>query len=1287
MTVNGPIAGAAGVFTNGNVAFNGSNTYSGQTGVTGGTLTTGTANVLPDAGVLSVSPGATVVLGANETIGGLANAGALNLGANTLTLNNAGAATVSGSVAGSGGFVKTGAGSLTLTGTLGQTGNTVINQGTLVVDAATTLASLTLANTGDLAGTGALSISGAFVVSGSSKTLGGSGALITQGTSGVDLTASTGGTLTLTRPWTNTGTLTLGGDDSLALAGLAGASFTNAAVGTLVLASTSATAVTAATGTAVINNQGTLLKTSAGSTDLGAAGATSFSNAGLINVSVGTLGVLGSFTQTGVIDVASGATFLAEGLINGAAGELRGNGSIGVFGGSPLLNQGVIRPGGAAIGTLTFTGGLNLSGGTVELDLSGTGAGSFDQIVVSSGALNLGGGLVASLQGGYTPANADFMSVLLASGGATGVFASTNLPGGFVAGYGLAAGEAVRLIYSNSGNTRIFTNAAGNLDWSTPTNWGGILPGPADEALISSGFAVSHASGTDNISLLTINAANSLAVSGGSITVTGATLLGGGLSVAGTGALNLLGGVTGGGAATVSGGTLNLGAAASFASINMTGGALASTGGGSLSVVGNFNRTGGSISSGFSSISLTQTSGALVPGGALLAGSVTLNSQAPGQLLSLPDNVTAFTGDVVVSGAEVNVGGVLTGQRVLINGSNGVQFNAGSGAAATAASGDAIVIESGGYFRNLAGAGLFSVGGSARWLVYSADPGLDTTGGLVPDFKQYSAAIGATPAAGGNGLLYALVPTLTATLQGPVAKVYDTTTTATLLPANFVLSGALGGDTVTLNPVSSGAYTTAGSGSTVAGVGTGKTVQATGLGYSATDSATGVPVFGYQFSGTASGAVGSITPAALLVAGYTASNKVYDGLLAALIAGSGSFTPLGGDIVTLAGTATGSFADKNVGTAKPVTLGGLSLAGPDAANYTLVLPTGLTADITARALNVSGLLALNRVYDATTAATLGGTAVLNAVGGDAVTLVGTATASFADKNVGTAKPVAVTGYALAGADAGNYALVQPAGLTANITVRALDVAGLTAANRVYNAGTTAALSGTPTVAPLAGDVVTVGGTAVGNFLDANVGAAKPLILSGLVFGGADGANYAPTAPASLVANITPATLNFVASPLTAAAGLPLPTLAGTVTGFVGTDTQASATTGTLALGQQRHAGQPARRLQHRWQRVGGAELRLHAVGRQRHRADADTRAHQRPVGHQCQPQRDVAQPAERASAVGHVHAHRRPGAGCDARLGRFSRHRGPGGAGRASVPRHELQPDVAPRGADLVGRA
>ncbi len=85
-------------------------------------------------------------------------------------------------------------------------------------------------------------------------------------------------------------------------------------------------------------------------------------------------------------------------------------------------------------------------------------------------------------------------------------------------------------------------------------------------------------------------------------------------------------------------------------------------------------------------------------------------------------------------------------------------------------------------------------------------------------------------------------------------------------------------------------------------------------------------------------------------------------------------------------------------------------------------------------LAITGLSAGNKVYDATTVATLTGTASVSPLGSDSVTLGGTGIANFADKNVGTHKTVTVSGYTLSGADAGNYSLVQPTGgLEADIT--------------------------------------------------------------------------------------------------------------------------------------------------------------------------------------------------------------------------------------------------------------
>src|SRR5207237_7137801 len=124
------------------------------------------------------------------------------------------------------------------------------------------------------------------------------------------------------------------------------------------------------------------------------------------------------------------------------------------------------------------------------------------------------------------------------------------------------------------------------------------------------------------------------------------------------------------------------------------------------------------------------------------------------------------------------------------------------------------------------------------------------------------------------------------------------------------------------------------------------------------------------------------------------------------------------------GPGCAGLAPTNVVTGKAVTVSGYTLSGADAGNYTLVQPTGLTANITAASLAISGLSATNKVYDATLADTLSGTATVNGLGSDVVSVGGTGSAAFASKNVGTGKAVTVSGSTVSGADAGNYTLVQ-----------------------------------------------------------------------------------------------------------------------------------------------------------------------------------------------------------------------------------------------------------------------
>src|SRR5207245_2306571 len=138
-----------------------------------------------------------------------------------------------------------------------------------------------------------------------------------------------------------------------------------------------------------------------------------------------------------------------------------------------------------------------------------------------------------------------------------------------------------------------------------------------------------------------------------------------------------------------------------------------------------------------------------------------------------------------------------------------------------------------------------------------------------------------------------------------------------------------------------------------------------------------------------------------------ANNKVYNGTTAATLNfGNASLVGIvSGDSVTLnTNSATGAFGTPTVGTAKSVTVVGLSLSGTDATNYTLAQPT-TSADITAKRLTVTSVTANNKVYNGTTAATLnfGSAALVGIVSGDTVSLnTNSAAGAFADPKVGTA---------------------------------------------------------------------------------------------------------------------------------------------------------------------------------------------------------------------------------------------------------------------------------------------
>ncbi len=163
-----------------------------------------------------------------------------------------------------------------------------------------------------------------------------------------------------------------------------------------------------------------------------------------------------------------------------------------------------------------------------------------------------------------------------------------------------------------------------------------------------------------------------------------------------------------------------------------------------------------------------------------------------------------------------------------------------------------------------------------------------------------------------------------------------------------------------------------------------------------------------------------------------APTKVYDGTTSLAGQNLGVAGAQTGDVVSA--TGTGSFATKNAGTGMGYIVANLALTGTDARNYYLTgmgvggTVTGANGTITPAPLTVN-FTATDKVYDGNTNAVV--TPTDNRFAGDVLSV--SATGNFADKNVGTAKPVNVTAVALTGADATNYTVSPTASSTATIT--------------------------------------------------------------------------------------------------------------------------------------------------------------------------------------------------------------------------------------------------------------
>ena len=281
-------------------------------------------------------------------------------------------------------------------------------------------------------------------------------------------------------------------------------------------------------------------------------------------------------------------------------------------------------------------------------------------------------------------------------------------------------------------------------------------------------------------------------------------------------------------------------------------------------------------------------------------------------------------------------------------------------------------------------------------------------------------------------------------------KVYDGTTVAT---GTRSLSGAISGDDVSLT------------GGTATfdnrNVGPSKTVTLSGASLSGADAGNYVL------------ASGPITDTAAITAkpvtgSFTSSDKVYDGTTDASTSNRTVNGKIDGDSVDLTG-GTATFADKNVGPNKTVTLSGATLSGDDASNYNLTSVNTATAAITQASLDISAV-SDTKGYDGTTASSgtpTVGTGQLK--GTDSVT---DKVQQFQSKNVlGSGNStLEVTTYTVNDGNSGGNYDVTTHTASGTINKAALDIS---AASDTKDYDATTASSGTPTASGLQGtDTVT-----------------------------------------------------------------------------------------------------------------------------------------------------------------------------------------------------------------------
>lgn len=419
VTLNGVLSGSGMLRINdgantGKVILTAANTYSGGTIIRNGTLSLEGAGSLNANGAVTVDANGRLDLsaGGNQAIGNLSGAGKIDLGANTLTLNQSGSilrepipsgTEFSGVISGTGGLTKQGSGEITLSGANTYTGSTFINEGAIVLIGSLESGVVTIASGATLTNVnGGLSVN-AIVTNDGTINLGANdvvGSFTNNGvlnTNGFTLTASIYGLNdgTIVNGQLGAGTINANGNvlinsenDAAVVNILTGVTTLGSAERLLDTAAVTISAgaelalggaetIGALKGAGKVTNNGHRLTASSGSfsgdltgtgglTKEGAAtleisSAQSYTGTTLVNG--GTLDLTGSLASADV-SIASGATLRSSNAGLNTSSVIRNNGTLDITGVDQTVA--VLNNSGTVNGTATLTAGsYNLSGGSV----------------------------------------------------------------------------------------------------------------------------------------------------------------------------------------------------------------------------------------------------------------------------------------------------------------------------------------------------------------------------------------------------------------------------------------------------------------------------------------------------------------------------------------------------------------------------------------------------------------------------------------------------------------------------------------------------------------------------------------------------------------------------------------------------------------------------------------------------------------------------------------------------------------------------------------------------------